>query len=285
MGQILKRINELECEVGRSTHRCKHPNQIVQKTFPDLSKLPPEISLHVLSNLNATDLCLAACVWQDLGNDEILWHSLCRNQWQRASIYKRLDHSTLTFKKLYLMLDEATLTFNSDPHLGMAYLLKHQLVDNTAQDIASFLHTCRNIDVEQKRIFVSKRPDVLDELMKLQNFENQFLPNALRSFFKETVSPGERNDYLSDLVRKFAIRFSSCNPHLQLSHETIYLVCYSLIMLSVDLSSPHIKNKMSKREFIKNVRRAVLDVVDDDFVGHLYDNVYLIGHVAPKTWV
>ena len=52
-------------------------------------------------------------------------------------------------------------------------------------------------------------------------------------------------------------------------------------MLSVDLASPHVKNKMSKREFIRNVRRAVGHRIDDEWCGHLYDNVYLRGHVAP----
>ena len=64
--------------------------------------------------------------------------------------------------------------------------------------------------------------------------------------------------------------------------ESVYILCYSLIMLSVDLTSPHIKNKMSKREFIRNTRQATAGI-SDDFVGHLYDNVYLIGHVAPKA--
>jgi hypothetical protein len=67
------------------------------------------------------------------------------------------------------------------------------------------------------------------------------------------------------------------------STDTVYVVCFSLLMLSVDLSSPHVKNKMSKREFIRNTRRAVQNV-NDDFIGHLYDNVYLVGPIAPKAW-
>jgi len=35
--------------------------------------LPLELSLAVLSHLDATDLCLAGCVWNDLAHDEILW--------------------------------------------------------------------------------------------------------------------------------------------------------------------------------------------------------------------
>lgn len=64
--------------------------------------------------------------------------------------------------------------------------------------------------------------------------------------------------------------------------DTVYIVCFSLIMLSVDLTSPHVKNKMSKREFIRNTRRAA-NGITDEFTGHLYDNVYLVGHVAPKA--
>ena len=52
-------------------------------------------------------------------------------------------------------------------------------------------------------------------------------------------------------------------------------------MLSVDLCSPHVKNKMSKREFIKNTCRAVSEI-SGDLAGHMYDNIYLAGHVAPK---
>lgn len=41
--------------------------------FIDLEMLPPELSITILSYLNATDLCLASCVWQDLGSDDYLW--------------------------------------------------------------------------------------------------------------------------------------------------------------------------------------------------------------------
>jgi len=68
MGQLLQRLHDkgfaLYDETGREIETVK---------FPDLYTLPPEIGLLVLSNLNATDLCLAACVWEKLGNDEVLW--------------------------------------------------------------------------------------------------------------------------------------------------------------------------------------------------------------------
>ena len=55
-------------------HSIVHRRRAVQlESFPDLSEFPPEVAVSVLSHLNATDLCLAACVWQNLANNELLW--------------------------------------------------------------------------------------------------------------------------------------------------------------------------------------------------------------------
>ena len=50
-----------------------HRRRIQLDSFPDLSNFPPEVAVCVLSHLNATDLCLAACVWQHLADNELLW--------------------------------------------------------------------------------------------------------------------------------------------------------------------------------------------------------------------
>lgn len=47
--------------------------RLLPESFQDLKEFPPEIALSILSNLNATDLCLASCVWQDLAEDDLLW--------------------------------------------------------------------------------------------------------------------------------------------------------------------------------------------------------------------
>jgi F-box protein 8 len=116
----------------------------------------------------------------------------------------------------------------------------------------------------------------------LHNYENQFLPTALRRFFARIEAPKARNTYLVSLLENFSKRFATCNPQRGLSADGVYILCFSLILLSVDLSSPAVKNKMSKREFIKNTRNA-LPSVNADFTGHLYDNVYLNGNIASHT--
>lgn len=76
MGQLLNKLHDDGYLGGCGSVHCKSTKNnraLLPKTFPDLSLLPPEISLAVLSHLGATDLCLAACVWEGLGKDEMLW--------------------------------------------------------------------------------------------------------------------------------------------------------------------------------------------------------------------
>lgn len=286
MGQVLQRLYSIEqqqqqhgmCSYGQ--HLPSSSTNMSRNGFPDLSELPPELGLTVLSYLNPTDLCLAACVWDQLANDELLWQSLCRNSWGSVSIYSCMTSlSHMTYKKLFMVLDEASLTFNTDPFMAIDFLTQRHILDDCPMEVARFLHTTKRLWPCKKREFLEQRQDVFHKLVHLQNFQNQFLPNALRQFFRELSAPDTRGDYLSTMMDGFSDRFCSCNPKLGLSKDTVFVLCYSLIMLSVDLTSPHIKNKMSKREFIKNTCRAAQGV-DRDFAGHLYDNIYLIGHVA-----
>ncbi|XP_005107962.1 F-box only protein 8 [Aplysia californica] len=251
--------------------------------FPDLSQLPPELGLEVLRHLDATDLCLASCVWSHLANDELLWQSLCRSCWGSVTIYSRGRPEDFTYKQLFMALDEASLTFNTDPFQGIEYLTSRGILGDQPIEIARFLHTTKRLWPNKKLEFLQRRQDVLERLVQLQNFQNQFLPNALRKFFKEVSAPQERGNTLTIMLENFSQRFCACNPGLGLSKDAVFVLCFSLIMLSVDLCSPHVKNKMSKREFIKNTCRAVSEL-SGDLAGHMYDNIYLAGHVAPKDF-
>ncbi|CAF3668000.1 unnamed protein product [Rotaria socialis] len=272
MGQILDR------EIAGPTSN--NQNQIIK--FSDITQLPPELAFQILKNLNATDLCLAACVWQTLANDEILWLGLCKSNWAYASIYSRARGEGISFRKIFLQLDEGTLRFNAGQ--GLQYFIENRLLDDSCEELTKFIHNTRKLRAGEKRRLLQTRRDILERLIELQSYENQFLPNALRQFFAKLDAPEDRNEYLSFLIENFSKRFHECNKDLGLSTETIYVLCFSLILLSIDLTSPHIKNKMSKREFIRNTRRAIINgALNDELAGHLYDNVYLIGHVARST--
>ena len=66
------------------------------------------------------------------------------------------------------------------------------------------------------------RQDVFQRLVHLQNFQNQFLPYALRQFFREVSAPDTRGDYLSTMMDGFSERFCSCNPKLGLTKGECY---------------------------------------------------------------
>jgi len=63
----------------------------------------------------------------------------------------------------------------------------------------------------------SSSRDILERLIELQSYENQFLPNALRQFFAKLDAPEDRNEYLSVLIENFSKRFHECNKDLGLS--------------------------------------------------------------------
>lgn len=63
--------------------------------------------------------------------------------------------------------------------------------------------------------------------------------------------------------------------------ESVFILCYFLIFFSVDFSSFYVKNKMLKREFVKNFCGFVYGV-EIDFLGDLYDNVYFEGYIVLK---
>lgn len=260
-----------------------------QESFQDLKEFPPEIALSILSNLNATDLCLASCVWQDLAEDELLWRGLCYSRWAYTSVYDEMKVSKGSsrfqkkpiYKSLYLLLDEATLVFAFRPHQGIKYLLDNNIVQDDPLEIAKLLDGSSAFYNKSIQLYLKDRNDILEEFILLQDFKSLSLCDSLRKLFKKVHPPEQRGDFLDHLVEKFANRFYECNPLYGFTKESIAVLCYSLLLLSVDLYSPHVKNKMSKREFIRNNRQVLADA-NRDSLSDIYDDVYLNGHIVPN---
>ncbi|KAF8790107.1 F-box only protein 8 like protein [Argiope bruennichi] len=292
MGQVLKKIKEHENSINEDN---------CSIGFPDLAALPPEISLCVLSHLNATDLCLAACVWGELAQDQILWQSLCRSQWGYASIYSKQKSSChFSYHHLYLQLDEGTVTFNADAFMGMDYFIKHQLIDDNPKEIAHFIYSTRTLNVRQKRLYLNKfslflipfmedYPKYYEEssfkLLDLALSFDWLNRVAAEDLYKVSIKTAQTLlIHIPQLkhIKEVTSTIHSFREEYTSKKYMVYILCFSLIMLSVDLTSPHIKNKMSKREFIRNVRYAI-HRADDELFGHMYDDVYLRGHIAPNS--
>ena len=143
MGLLLDKLKLIELGVNNTNNNSNNSNnsnakssgsnnsnelnkKVAQTSFNsglDLDEIPPELSLQILKYLNATDLCLASCVWSSLANDDILWKSLCQSTWGYASIYMTNNNSSnnndietnrnRSYRSIFMHLDEATLTFNA----------------------------------------------------------------------------------------------------------------------------------------------------------------------------
>ncbi|CAG5077428.1 Oidioi.mRNA.OKI2018_I69.PAR.g8712.t1.cds [Oikopleura dioica] len=260
----------------------------------DLSNFPAEVSLKVLKYLDATDLSLASCVWSELGSDGSVWENLCKRTWKIPdSLYKNKPKS---WKSLYLLLDESCVQFNVEPEWGLKFLDEKELLKRTdSRGIAQFINGTTRLHWNQVRSFLTlrKNTDVLEHLTGMMNFKDQFLPTSLRKFFAMFHVPvlGDRQR-MDTVLAIFSREFSTQNA--QDSHVTfdgVSIIAYALVLLSVDqfALAGQIRNKMSKREFIKNTLRALenADASCEKFtseVGDYYDNVYLLGHIAPEKW-
>jgi Sec7-like guanine-nucleotide exchange factor len=212
----------------------------------------------------------------------------------------------LTWKALYLLLDECCVQFNVKPDWGLKFLDENKLLKrNDSRGIAQFINGTTRLHWHQVRNFLTlqKNTDVLEHLTTMMTFKDQFLPTTLRKFFAMFHVPvlGDRTR-MDSVLTIFSREFSAQNESV--TFDGVSIIAYALVLLSVDqfALAGQIRNKMSKREvnpeiacvfnasqFIKNTLRALenADASCEKFtseVGDYYDNVYLLGHIAPEKW-
>ena len=72
----------------------------------------------------------------------------------------------------------------------MAYFFEKGLVDDSPVEIAKFFHHTATLSKSKMRQYLEGRHDVIKCMTELQNFENTFLPNALRlvTFYVSIIS-------------------------------------------------------------------------------------------------
>ncbi|XP_071846654.1 F-box only protein 8-like isoform X2 [Apostichopus japonicus] len=228
MGHALRRFRHDSPHLPRFNPR----RSGLTEKFPDLNELPPELAILILSNLNATDLCLAMCVndfWRQLAMDDLLWQGLCYATWGSVSAYHKKKDANFSYRELYQRLDDHSLLFNWNAELGIEYLLRDGILNNDPKAIAYFINSTNRLDRSQVRRFVTGRQEVLDELIKLDNYTDKMLPIALRSFFANVESPFLHGNRLQVLLEKFAERYLACNPQCRLTKDGICVpgrICY-----------------------------------------------------------
>jgi brefeldin A-inhibited guanine nucleotide-exchange protein len=108
-----------------------------------------------------------------------------------------------------------------------------------------------------------------------KDFAGMEIVASLRYFLEGFRLPGEAQK-IDRLMEKFASRYCECNPNNPLftSADTVYVLAFSVIMLTTDLHSPQVKNKMSKEQYIK-LNRGISDSKDlpEEYLSAIYDEI------------
>ncbi|KAM9285417.1 brefeldin A-inhibited guanine nucleotide-exchange protein 2 isoform 2-T3 [Morus bassanus] len=169
--------------------------------------------------------------------------------------------------------------FNKKPKRGIQYLQEQGMLGTTAEDIAQFLHQEERLCSTQVGEFLGESNKCNKEVMYAYvdqlDFCGKDFVSALRIFLEGFRLPGEAQK-IDRLMEKFAARYIECNQRQTLfaSADTAYVLAYSIIMLTTDLHSPQVKNKMTKEQYIK-MNRGINDSKDlpVEYLSTIYEEI------------
>ncbi|XP_030068916.1 brefeldin A-inhibited guanine nucleotide-exchange protein 2 isoform X1 [Microcaecilia unicolor] len=169
--------------------------------------------------------------------------------------------------------------FNKKPKRGIHYLQEQGMLGPTLEDIAQFLQQEDRLDFTQIGDFLGESNKFNKEVMYAYvdqlDFCGKDFVSALRMFLEGFRLPGEAQK-IDRLMEKFAARYLECNQGQTLfaSADTAYVLAYSIIMLTTDLHSPQVKNKMTKEQYIK-MNRGINDSKDlpEDYLSSIFDEI------------
>lgn len=169
--------------------------------------------------------------------------------------------------------------FNKKPKKGIIFLQERALLGPSIQDIAKWLIDDERLDKTQVGDFLGDNDEqskaVMCAYIDAKDFGGMEIVASLRYFLEGFRLPGEAQK-IDRLMEKFASRYCECNPNNPLftSADTVYVLAFSVIMLTTDLHSPQVKNKMSKEQYIK-LNRGISDSKDlpEEYLSSIYDEI------------
>ncbi|XP_060755846.1 brefeldin A-inhibited guanine nucleotide-exchange protein 1 isoform X2 [Neoarius graeffei] len=177
------------------------------------------------------------------------------------------------------IIEQGIDLFNKKPKRGIQYLQEQGMLGTTPEDIAQFLHQEERLDSVQAGEFLGDNDRFNKEVMYAyvdqMDFQGKDFVSALRLFLEGFRLPGEAQK-IDRLMEKFAARYLECNQRQTLfaSADTAYVLAYSIIMLTTDLHSPQVKNKMTKEQYIM-MNRGINDSKDlpEDYLSSIYNEI------------
>ncbi|ODN03511.1 Cytohesin-2 [Orchesella cincta] len=167
--------------------------------------------------------------------------------------------------------------FNMDHKKGIEFLIDHDIVQNTPDDVAKFLKYGEGLSKKAIGNYLGERidfnEDVLQAFLDLHNFKDLILVQALREFLWSFRLPGEAQK-IDRMMEAFAKRYCQSNPGIFTCSDTCYLLSYSVIMLNTLLHNPSVKDKPTLERFVLMNRDVDSGKsLNKAFLVHLYNSI------------
>lgn len=151
--------------------------------------------------------------------------------------------------------------FNMDPKKGIAFLISHSLITETAEDIAQFLYQGEGLNKTMIGDYLGEKSDfneaVLKAFVELHDFTDLILVQALRQFLWSFRLPGEAQK-IDRMMESFAQRYCNLNPDIFTNSDTCYVLSFAIIMLNTSLHNPSVRDKPSIEQFV-SMNRGIND--------------------------
>jgi len=167
--------------------------------------------------------------------------------------------------------------FNMDPKKGIEFLIQHQLVKETPEEVAQFLYKEEGLNKTAIGDYLGEKNNfnesVLKSFVELHDFTDLILVQALRQFLWSFRLPGEAQK-IDRMMETFAQRYCQLNPELFTNPDTCYVLSFAIIMLNTSLHNPSVKDKPSVEQFI-SMNRGINDGenIPRELLVSLYDSI------------
>lgn len=150
--------------------------------------------------------------------------------------------------------------YNRDEKKGLDYLKLSRLVSDPPDPkaFAFFFRYTNGLDKSSIGDYLGD-PDefhinVLKEFTETFEFAGMILDTALRTYLETFRLPGE-SQKIHRILEAFADRFyDQQTSDIFATKDSVFILCYSVIMLNTDQHNPQVKKKMTEEEFIRNNR-------------------------------
>eukprot|EP00762_Andalucia_godoyi_P002222 ANDGO_07584.mRNA.1 Ankyrin repeat len=174
--------------------------------------------------------------------------------------------------------DEFFKLFRDSPNKAIKWLISNEICrEDAPEDVARILLEVQGLPKSRiGRLLGDANPfnqAVLTCMLHSLEFAGEEIDDALRKFLSYFVLPGEAQQ-IDRVIEQFANRYYEQNSHAFKTKDAGYLLAFAIIMLNTDAHNPKIKRRMTREDFVRNLRGVNnSEDLDRAFLEGIYDRI------------